>query len=64
MWRLVLTLAAYMIGALVLSACGSDGSIRDATVPAPTSDGNPRTFEMGLSSLPSQLTEESHEDAF
>jgi len=64
MWRLVLTLAAYMIGALVLSACGSDGSIPEATVPAPTSDGNPRTFEMGLSSLPSQLTEESYEDAF
>lgn len=58
-----LTLA---ICAAVFVACGAsrDGNPSPTSLPAPTSDGGTRTFEMGLSSLPAELTQESYENAF
>jgi hypothetical protein len=65
MKRLAAATAALVMCALALSACASDGSNTSTpTLPAPTADDTPRTFEMGLSSLPSRLTEASYEDAF
>lgn len=57
---------ALAICAAVLAACGSSGdSSRSPTsLPAPTSDGRSRGFEMGLSSLPAELTQDSYESAF
>ena len=46
---------------LALAACGDSQS--DAS-PTPTAAGATRTFAMGLSSLPPELTEESYADAF
>ena len=47
---------------LALLACG--GSPQPASEPPPRTTIQPRTFAMGLSSLPSELTEESYASAF
>ncbi len=56
-----LCLALLVVG-LVLAACGE--STLDSPSPTPTGAGLPRTFAMGLSSLPSELTEESYAHTF
>lgn len=62
--RFAPALIALVICALIPGACsdGSDGSAPQG--PTPTADPRPRAFEMGLSSLPAQLTDESYEEAF
>jgi len=47
---------------LALAACGGDKT--DGPQRSPTSAGPPRSFAMGLSSLPAELTEESYSRAF
>ena len=47
---------------LMLAACGGDKT--DGPQRSPTSAGPPRSFAMGLSSLPAELTEESYSRAF
>lgn len=47
---------------LALAACGGD--TEHALPPTPTGAGVPRTFAMGLSSLPPELTEESYARTF
>jgi len=44
----------------LIAACDEGAAVR----PAPTQSGPPRTFAMGISSLPTELTEESYADAF
>ncbi len=53
---------AFVVASLTLIACASEARI--APAPSPTGVGAPRTFAMGLSSLPADLTEESYERAF
>lgn len=63
--RRALGLAAILVAALVLVACADTTS--DAPVATPTiagTPGLPRTFAMGISSLPPELTEQSYEDTF
>src|SRR3972149_7387264 len=47
---------------LMLAACGDDKT--DGPQRSPTSAGPPRSFAMGLSSLPAELTEEGYSRAF
>ena len=58
---LVLCVAMLAFG-LALAACGDRGT--DGLPPSETSVGPPRSFQMGLSSLPAELTEESYNRAF
>ncbi len=53
---------AFAIASLTLVGCASEARI--APVPSATGIGSPRTFAMGLSSLPADLTEESYARAF
>lgn len=56
-----LCLALFAIG-LVVVAC-ADGS-EDGQQPTPTGSGQPRSYAMGLSSLPPELTEDSYAQTF
>ncbi len=60
--RLHLLWFALLAFGLVVAACGSDQ--RNAQTPTTGGAGDPRTFAMGLSSLPAELTEESYASAF
>jgi hypothetical protein len=58
-------LAVLLAGALLAGACGGGSDGRpSSSAPTPTPDPRTRPYEMGLSSLPSRLTEESYADAF
>jgi len=52
--------AALVACCVLIAACDEGADVR----PAPTPSGPPRTFAMGLSSLPVELTEESYAGAF
>jgi hypothetical protein len=60
--RLTLLRTALPLLALVVAACG--GAAQEAAAPTPGDTGQPRTFAMGLSSLPPELTEESYASTF
>jgi hypothetical protein len=53
--------AAALVACVVVAAACDEGN---AVRPVPTQSGTPRTFAMGVSSLPTELTEESYADAF
>lgn len=53
--------AALLVFGLAISACGDSGY---GTKRVPTPGGNVRSFAMGFSSLPSELTNESYAEAF
>lgn len=57
-----LFIGSFLLASLLLAACSGD-SASDAP-PSPTPGGTPRTFAMGLSSLPAELTEDSYAGAF
>lgn len=53
-------LAAALAACLTLAACDDQHTVR----PTPTQSGTPRTFAMGVSSLPTELNQDSYADAF
>lgn len=57
----------FVASVIVLAACGSEATSTRAPTPTlrpGTPDIRPRTFQMGLSSLPPQLTDASYADTF
>lgn len=62
MKRYLLHLPLFLLMGLGIVACS--GATQDEPPPTATGSGLPRTFAMGLSSLPPELTEESYANAF
>jgi hypothetical protein len=62
--RKLLTFPAYALAALALLSCGGDANPPANLDPTARAGGAERTFHLGISSLPSQPTEDSYEEAF
>ena len=62
--RTLLTVPACALAAIALMACGGDSKPPADLDPTARAGGAERTFHLGVSSLPSQPTEDSYEEAF
>lgn len=58
-WRAAAALAALTLGALALASCGGGSPAKPQATP-----GEPRSFMMGISTLPRELNAKSYADAF